>query len=57
VRKTISKANEKSVVFENSKGKKWLRHTKLNRAERKVRVEQRIKDAVAKQLKAAGNKK
>jgi len=48
VRKTISKAGDKSVVFENSKGKKWLRHLKLNKEERRERINKKILDAVTK---------
>ena len=48
VRKIVSKANDKAVVRENSKKQKWLRHAKLNKAEKKKRVEIKIKQAIAK---------
>jgi len=42
VRKITSKANDKAVVRENGgnfKKKKWIRHKKLNKKERKARVD------------------
>lgn len=54
VRKVISKAGDKSLVLENSKGKKWLRHKKLSNQERKERVALKIKTAIAKQAKNKG---
>jgi len=38
----ISKANDKGVVYENSKAKKWIRHKKLSRDEKKARVAAKI---------------
>ncbi len=43
VAKVISKANDKGVVRENFNKKKWIRHKKLTREERKKRVEIKIK--------------
>jgi large subunit ribosomal protein L5e len=47
VRKEISKAKG-NQVFQNSKGKKWLRLFRLTNAERKERVAAKIQKAVAK---------
>ena len=38
-RKVISKPGDKSVLNEDSKKRKWLRHTKLSNAERKERIQ------------------
>jgi len=51
VKKVISKPNDKAVVRENSQKKKWIRHLKLSRKERKQRVDQKIKIAIAKSAK------
>jgi len=51
VRKVISKAGDKSVISEDSKKRKWLRHTKLTNAERKERIQLKIKNAIAKNAK------
>jgi large subunit ribosomal protein L5e len=51
VKKVISKAGDKAVIRENSKGKKWIRSKKLSNAERKKRVEIKILAATKKASK------
>jgi len=47
-RKVISKKGDKAVVTEDSKKRKYLRHTKLTLAERKARVAARIQKQLSK---------
>jgi large subunit ribosomal protein L5e len=47
VRKQVSKAKG-ALIQQDSKGKKWIRHFRLTNAERKARVEAKIKKAIAK---------
>lgn len=47
VHKLMSGAS-KAQVYQDSKGKKWLRHRRLNLEERKARVNQKLADAMAK---------
>lgn len=42
VRKVISKAGDKSVINQDSKGRKWLRHKKLSKKEKMDRVKAKI---------------
>jgi large subunit ribosomal protein L5e len=46
-RKQVSKAKG-ALIQTDSKGKKWIRHFRLTNAERKARVEAKIKKAIAK---------
>jgi hypothetical protein len=46
VRKVIGK--DKARVIQDSKGRKWLRHKKLNIQERKDRVKAKIQKAISK---------
>jgi large subunit ribosomal protein L5e len=48
VRKVISKAGDKAVQNQDSKGRKWFRHKKLNREERRQRVVQKFQKAMQK---------
>jgi len=47
VRKVISK--DKGLIQQDSKNRKWLRHKKLSREERRQRVAAKIQKAIAKQ--------
>lgn len=44
VRKVI---DAKKGIFENSKGKKWIRHTKLSKAEKDQRVQTKLASIIA----------
>jgi large subunit ribosomal protein L5e len=48
IRKLISKEKEKAVVQADSKGRKWIRHHKLSKEQRKERVIAKIQKALAK---------
>jgi len=47
-RKVISKAGDKGVISQDSKGKKWIRNIKTTKDEKKQRAIAKIQKALAK---------